>query len=156
MFDETFGDIEYDYGWVGTFSYHVLGQDAKIKLFVPCDDGDDIENTQRQAFERFGTSKERLSRLAEQAIFEYYVGIVDEYRERLGPEFRDRMAPVIFYPAQLSALVRPTEIVVQQTFGSQERIVGLLFDCTWEPSLGLAVKFVDETINEVGTQDIVL
>ncbi|WP_407665834.1 DUF6985 domain-containing protein [Mycolicibacterium aubagnense] len=35
-------------------------------------------------------------------------------------------------------------------------MIGLLFDCTWEPELGVAVKFVDETVAEVGPQDIVL
>ena len=50
----------------------------------------------------------------------------------------------------------PTEIVVQQSFGAEERVIGLLFRCTWEPELGLAVKIVNEEIEEVGTQDIVL
>ncbi|WP_425557580.1 DUF6985 domain-containing protein [Herbaspirillum huttiense] len=35
-------------------------------------------------------------------------------------------------------------------------MVGVLFQCTWEPELGLAVKFVNEEVEEVGTQDIVL
>ena len=85
MHDETFGDIDYDYGWVGEYSYRIFQQDAKAKLFIPCDEGEEIEDAQRQAFARFATSKERLAPLSEQAIFDHYIEIVDEYRERIAP-----------------------------------------------------------------------
>ena len=89
-------------------------------------------------------------------IFDYYLDNVEEYREKLGPEFADEMAPNIDGLDQLVPLIKPTELIVQQSFSSGDRIVGLLFTCSWEPELGLAVKFVNELIEEVGTQDIVL
>ncbi|WP_406851113.1 DUF6985 domain-containing protein [Herbaspirillum huttiense] len=64
--------------------------------------------------------------------------------------------PKIENSLQLKSLIKPTEIVIQQSFGTGDRVVGVLFQCTWEPELGLAVKFVNEEVEEVGTQDIVL
>jgi hypothetical protein len=48
-------------------------------------------------------------------------------------------------------------MIIQRSFTDpRERVVGLLFDCSWDVSLGLAVKFINEHLSEVGTQDIVL
>jgi hypothetical protein len=156
MDDITFGNLTYEDGWVGAYSYVFFGDTVTVKLFVPCDEGDDIENAQRAAFTRFDTAKSRLVSQAQHAIYEYYLSIVDEYRERLGSEFADTRAPILSAEDDIRKLVTPTELIVQQSLGTEERVIGLLFDCSWEPSLGLAVKFVDETIDEAGTQDIVL
>lgn len=56
----------------------------------------------------------------------------------------------------MGKLVRPTDVIVQETLGAPNRVVGLLLDCTWEQSLGVAVKFLNEEVSEVGPQDIVL
>lgn len=123
---------------------------------MPCDEGDDIEAAQRAALTHFDAAKPRLLLEAQHAIYRYYRGIVDEYRGRLGETLADARAPVLSNPDDIQALVTPTELIVQQSFGTEERVIGLLFDCAWEPSLGLAVKFVNETLDAVGTQDIVL
>jgi hypothetical protein len=156
MDDATFGNLTYEYGWVGAYSYVFFGHTVTVRLFVPCDEGDDIESAQRAAFTRFDSAKSHLVLQAQRGIYEYYLSIVDEYRERLGSEFADTRAPVLAREDDIQTLVTPTELVVQQSFGTDERVIGLLFDCSWEPSLGLAVKFVDEVIDDVGTQDIVL
>ena len=94
---------------------------------------------------------------AENAIFAYYRENLPDLRARFGPQFADLWAPEIVCAEHLSRLLTPSEVIIQESFGEPpERVVGLLFDCTWEPSLGLAVKFVDEHLNGVGTQDIVL
>ncbi len=94
---------------------------------------------------------------AEHAIFAYYRDNLPELRARFGPQFADQWAPEIASADDLSRLVTPSELIIQESFEEPpERVVGLMFVCTWEPSLGLAVKFVDERLNGVGTQDIVL
>jgi hypothetical protein len=142
---------------VGSVRIHsMFGQAFLTRLVVPCDEGEQIEQSQREDFIKFDAQKEDLIDKAEAAIFDYYLGIVDEYRERVGAEFADRTAPEIDEISQLRTLIDPTETIIQQSFGEDERIVGLLFDCSWDPSLGLAVKFVNERLDEVGVQDIVL
>nr|WP_198985034.1 hypothetical protein [Herbaspirillum sp. ASV7] len=156
LHDDAFGDLEYQYGWARPYTYLLWGETTNVKMIIPCDEGADIEKAQREAFIYFDAQKNQLMPLIEQSMFDYYQGICDEYRSTLGTEFSDARCPKIKTPSQLKSLVKPTEIVIQQSFGSEERVVGLLFQCTWEPELGLAVKIVNEEIEEVGTQDIVL
>lgn len=156
MEDITFGKIDYDYGWRGLYSYSIFGKHYSVTLVVPCDEGEDIEPAQRKAFTEFERAKDRLTGAAASAAYDYYFKISNEIRERVGPKFADQIAPAIEKIDDLSRIVTPTEFLVQQSYESDDRIIGLLFDCSWEPSLGLAVKIENERIVEVGTQDIVL
>lgn len=158
MRDALFGDIEYDgFGWTGECSLPIFGEDAVARLFVPCDETREIEASQNLAFAEFQNRKSATCKLAEAAIFSYYQEIAPDYRVRFGPTFADQWAPEISSADELTRLVTLTELIVQQSYATPpERIIGLIFDCTWDQSLGLAVKFVDEQLSEVGTQDIVL
>ncbi|MBN9358411.1 MAG: hypothetical protein J0I15_18340, partial [Herbaspirillum huttiense] len=153
--DDVFGDLEYQYGWTRPYTYPLFGDLINVKLIVPCDVGAEIEEEQREAFLIFDKKKSQLMLLAEQSLFDYYQRITDEYRSIVGVEICDMRCPKIENSLQLKSLIRPTEIVIQQSFGTGDRVVGVLFQCTWEPELGLAVKFVNEEVEEVGTQDIV-
>jgi len=156
LHDDVFGDLEYQCGWIRPYTYLIWGEKTNVKMIIPCDVGADIEKAQRQAFINFDEKKNQLMPMIEQSMFDYYQRICDEYRSSVGPGFSDERCPKTNNPLQLRSLVMPTEIVVQQSFGAEERVIGLLFRCTWEPELGLAVKIVNEEIEEVGTQDIVL
>jgi hypothetical protein len=154
--DDVLGKLAYDYGWTREYTYPLMGRTVAVTLVIPCDDGAKIEEAQREAFARFDASKDRLMISVERSIFDYYRSICDAYRERLGVEFADARAPKIHDIGQLASLVNPTELIVQQSFKSGARIIGLLFRCSWDPELGLAVRLVDEQVDEVGAQDIVL
>jgi len=156
MDDATFGRIEYDYDWRGEYSYSIFGNTYKVELVIPCDEGEDFESDQRQAFDNFRRDEANLVKLAQRAIYEHYLDIVDEVRERVGPDRADQVAPRITDEQDMARLVTPTELLVQRSFSPDERIIGLMFDCTWDPGLGLAVKFENEAVAEVGPQDIVL
>jgi hypothetical protein len=53
-------------------------------------------------------------------------------------------------------LIELNQIIFPYSFGEDIRKVGLLLNCTWEPEHGLALKFENEMVVEVGYQDIVL
>jgi hypothetical protein len=155
--DALFGDIDYEYGWVGRCSWSIFGDTVVTPLSVPCDAAKDVQAVQREAFIAFEKRKDSMCKLAEESIFNYYLEILPEYRERFGPRFADEWAPEIGTLDEVKRLITPTEVIIQQSFVEPpERVVGLLFDCTWDTSLGLGVKFVDERLAGVGTQDIVL
>ena len=153
--DSVIGRLVYEYGWCRNYTLTIFGVATSTRLTVPCDEGVDIEASQREAFAQFDARKDDLTLIAEEAIFHHYQDGCIEYRERLG-DLADELAPVISEKTEIQKLLTLTGVVVQQSFGANERIVGLLFDCSWEPDLGLAVKFVNESIDEVGPQDIVL
>ena len=156
MQDTLFGAMTYDSRWVGRYSYELFGKVVNVKLVVPCDEGDEIEPAQREAFSAFNAMRDELTKQAEAAIFTYYQSEVDEWRDQVGEESADSLAPLISQPAELASLIEATDIIIQRTYDSEDRVVGLLFSCSWDPELGLAVKFLNEEIEEVGPQDIVL
>jgi hypothetical protein len=157
LLDPLFGLLDYDYGWNGRCSWTIYGREVVTTLHIPCDDGDVIAPAQREAFAAFEARKDAMVAAAETAIFEHYLDVAPDYRLQFGPDHAARAAPEVNSPAGMATLVTPTETIVQRSFADPpERIIGLMFDCTWEPSLGLAVKFVDERLVETGPQDIVL
>lgn len=156
MKDALFGEVEQEYGWTGKCSWSIFGREVVTRLDIPFHEPDEVEKYQRDAFAAFEQRKGLFGELAEEAIFRYYRKILPEYRERFG-QFADEWAPEVKTLGELASLVTPEGVIVQQSFRDPpERIIGLLFQCTWDTSLGLAVKFIDERLSEVGTQDIVL
>lgn len=156
MKDIVLGELSYEYGWSRPYSIEIFGDRYPVKLIIPCDEGDEIEDAQKNAFKKFEANRSGFVEASEESLFEYYRTIRDEYREKVGKAREDELVPVIESTQELKKVLTPKEVVIQQSFGTENRIVGILFDCTWEPALGLAVKFVNELINEVGSQDIVL
>ncbi len=157
MKDALLGEIEYEFGWIGRCTLPFLGSIASTRLMIPCDEGCEISMVQREAYAAFKQQKVQMCEVAEDAIFAHYRKCLPDLRNRFGLQFADQWAPEVSNATDLSRLVRPTNVVIQQSFSEpSERVIGFLFDCTWEPTLGLAVKFVDERLSDVGTQDIVL
>ena len=154
--DDELGEFTYSYGWVREYTIQLFGDDVNVQLVIPCDEGDDIEEAQRAAFLAFDANKDAFATQAECAIFDHYLTVCGGCRARFGVEFADKLAPLISEMTQIKGLVKATQVVVQQTFGTGDRVVGLIFICSWEPELGLAVRFVNEHIDEVGPQDIFL
>jgi hypothetical protein len=94
--------------------------------------------------------------LAEDAILNYYFEVYEDYRQRLIEKFADKMAPILSTKDEIADIVEPKQLIFPMVFEEEVRQVGLLLECSWEPEHGLAVKFEDEEIVEVGFQDIVL
>ncbi|PXA97949.1 hypothetical protein DMC47_11230 [Nostoc sp. 3335mG] len=157
MRDPLFGHIEYDFGWRGQCTWPLFGRLVTTMMVIACDEGEEISLVQREAFIGFQRHQAVMCRRAEGAIFEYYLEALPDLRSRFGPQFADLWAPEISRAEDMVRLITPAEVIIQEPFiDPAERIVGLLFDCTWEQSLGLGVKFVYENLAEVGTQDILL
>ena len=90
------------------------------------------------------------------APYEYYQNVCLDYRDRLGNEFKDKLAPIVSNQDRLNNLVDPKQILFPMTFGSDIREFGILCECTWEEEHGLAIKYQDEKVVEVGYQDIII
>lgn len=158
MIDPVFGDITFsdDAGWQGTYAYPFLGREVTVRLAFWADAEDDpIDPIQREAMRRFNEHRDELCAQAEDAIYANYRERLPALREQFGAS-ADQLMPIIGDKQELSRLVRPTTLFVPEPLLSDDRVIGLLYDCTWEPELGLAVKIVNEVIEEVGPQDIVL
>ena len=78
-----------------------------------------------------------------------------EYRDMVGDESSDKIAPIITTIQELGKLVEPVGLIILPDFEDGIRRVGLIFNCTWEED-GVGVKFENEQVVEVGYQDIVI
>ncbi|UOB64826.1 DUF6985 domain-containing protein, partial [Bacillus thuringiensis] len=107
------------------------------------------------AYRKFITDINKLTKEAEQAIFEYYKEEYMEYRDMVGDESADKIAPIITTIQELGKLVEPVGLIILPDFEDGIRRVGLIFNCTWEED-GVGVKFENEQVVEVGYQDIVI
>lgn len=158
MIDPVFGDIVYTDagGWEGLYTYPFLGQEVTVRLAFWADSADEpINPIQREAMRLFNQRRDELCILAEDALFGHYRERLPELREQFGPS-ADELMPIAGDKQGLRTMVTPTTLFVRDPFFSEDRVIGLLYECTWAPELGLAVKFVDETLDDVGPQDIVI
>lgn len=150
------GDLSYNYGWKREIKVNLFGYERAITLNVDGDDSAEFEAAQVSAYQQFFSDEDTLLKKAEDSILKYYLEVYDDYRQRLGEKFADEMAPILSNKYELAEIVELKQLVFPMVFDEDARQVGLLFECTWEPEHGLAVKFENEEVVEVGFQDIVL
>lgn len=152
---EVFGKIKYDHSWEGEKEVSFLGDRKKIAFVIKGSENAEFENAQIVAFEHFFNSFENLILLAQSKIFDYYNEVCEEYRKMLG-ESANELAPLIMNVKELNNLIELKELIFIRSRGKDIRKVGILYECTWEEEHGLAVKFENEKVVDVGYQDIVL
>jgi len=152
---EVLGRVKFDYSWEKKRVVSLFGKDRLITVIINGEEDGEFEQSQIDAFIRFFNDKENLLVKAENEIYKYYQDVCLEYRGRL-EDSADEFAPIVSNKEELAKLVEINQIIFPYSFGKEIRKVGLLLNCTWEPEHGLAVKFENEKIIEVGYQDIVL
>lgn len=156
LVDEIAGELDYDSGWCRSLSIIFFAEVVAIQLAFAADETEELEPIQREAFAEFWKSKDRLLRQAEAAIFSYYQSIRADILARVPKDSADTLAPRITSQDDLRAIVRLETLYFPEGFRNERRIAGLLAGCAWDPALGLAVRFEDEKIVDVGPQDILL
>jgi hypothetical protein len=153
--DDLFGKLSFDLSWTGKIELPFFDQKIQYDLIVECEDDTEIQDFQRAAFRDLLEHKELYIQRAEEAIFQYYLSICDECRERLGPGWDDKEAPIITAPNQLKKLLSKGGVILP-SLDEEENVFCLGYDCTWDTSHGVGVRFVDGMVDEVGFQDICL
>lgn len=152
---EIFGKIQFDYSWERIVKVAFGGKERLVTLVINGEEDASFEQSQINSFIKFFNDKDKYLLEAENEIFKYYQEVCSDYRDRLEEDV-DEFAPIVSGKKEFDKLVELTQIFIPYSFGEDIRKVGLLFNCTWEPEHGLAVKFINEEIVEVGYQDIIL
>ncbi|WP_418004396.1 DUF6985 domain-containing protein [Mycobacterium sp. PDNC021] len=159
MIDAVLGNLAFTEarGWEGVYTFACLGREVTVPLVLGgWHEAEPVEPLQREAVQAFNSRKDELCAQAEDALYAEYLERRPGLREQFG-DAADKLMPIISDKSGLTQLFMPTTLFVPVPVrNSDERVIGLLFDCTWEPELGVAAKFVDEKVAEVGPQDIVL
>ncbi len=155
--DKIFGQIIYKDLWLGSTELAIFGETKKIELSIYGEEDEEFTSNQQEAFVNFTKKMQEISKESEMQIFKYYLENVEDYRAmKIDLNEVDKVAQRIPSIDKLKQLVIPKGLLLQYDFGDDIRRVGLLFDCSWEPEHGLAVKIENEKVIEVGFQDIVL
>ncbi|ART70529.1 hypothetical protein BTO20_20065 [Mycobacterium dioxanotrophicus] len=159
MTDTVLGAIAYSEpgGWEGTYTILFVGREVTVRMALGgWDEADRVEPVQRDAVEQFSARRAELCAQADDALYAEYLRRQPELREQFGDD-ADRLMPIIDGMEGLSDLVTPDFFQVPlPRRGSTDRVVALTYNCSWDVELGLAVKFVNEAVAEVGPQNIVL
>lgn len=155
--DATFGDLVHlaGDGWTRPLQMKIFARDWESSLTVDLDPEDGIEENQRLAFAFFVKNVAKIAAVSEKAIFKYYQSVCGDYRGRHGIKTaNDRRMPLVKSIADMFRLVELESVVFP--YVRPRPTFGILCQCTWEEEHGLAVRFEDGKVAEVGFQDIVL
>jgi hypothetical protein len=154
--DDVLGTLRFDQYWTRPIEVTMLGRQWPASLLVRGELEQAIDDEQRQAFRFFGENHVAMLADGERALLEYYQAVAPEYRASLGTEEGGRILPMVSEPQELAAMLTLSHVILPWSFSAGERVVGLLFECKWEPEHGLGLKDVNERVVDVGFQDLVL
>jgi hypothetical protein len=152
--DRTFGRLEFDYGWRKNDIQEFWGKERKFEVVIDAyTKEDEITKLQKETFVSFYDNFQSLMDQALKGIFNYYKQNYTEITSQGNPN--EKEAPIIKSENEMLSIIQPLQLIICNTMDNK-RVVGLTCNCTWDQEHGIGVKFVDEKITEIGTQDIVL
>jgi len=158
IFDELFGELTYNLSWIGKTILSIFGVEHEVGLHIRCNEGENITANQRQVYINFEQHSTEILKNTEMAIFNYYLEVCQDYQARLqDAELIKKNAPVITRICELKDLVEAQTLLIDYDYQDEKPIrMGILFECTWEPEHGVAVRIENGEIVETGFQDIVI
>lgn len=145
--DTLFGELIYDDLWLGKTEITMFGKNNKIDLLIYGEDSEPITINQRDAYVRFKENMVDIIKVSEVKIYDYYLRCMDEYQLQ---------KPSISSISELVEHVTPMGLLLDYDYEDGIRRIGIVCNCSWEREHGLGVRIENETVVEIGLQDIVL
>ena len=152
---KMFGDLQFDIYWSRPYKVRFLGKERDVELVVDGDEDSDFEPAQHAAFAEFERLLPELMGDVENELLTHYV----ERRVELCARYSDRadeVCPFIDDARELDQLLILKQVIVLESFGSDERQIGLVLDAVFEPELGIGIRIVNGRVSQIAEQDIVL
>lgn len=122
--------------------YEIWGRNCKVNLVFDCYAGEEIDEVQEETIADFEDNLEPYTRCGLEAIKKY---IIENYKSNID----DATIPNIF------KYVVPKTVYVSKD-PSKKKVIGILCHFRFDDEDGLAVKFVDGQVAEVGGEQIIL
>lgn len=122
--------------------YEIWGRRCKVKLIFDCYAGEDIDAIQEESIDDFEANIESYTQRGLKEIKKY---IVENYKRNID----DLTIPNIF------KYVVPKTVYVSKD-PSKKKVIGILCYFKFDDEDGIAVKFVDGQVEEVGGEQIIL
>src|SRR4051812_24266255 len=121
---EVFGNIKYNYGWVKKEEIYCWGKKRIMQIVIDAEEDAEFENSQEEAFESFFSDIDSLMAKAEESVFKYYQEVCSDYRDRLGDNLKDKVAPIVKSKQDIIELVNPKQVLFPMVFDEDIREVG--------------------------------
>lgn len=153
--DQVVGELRFVDYWERSETIKLFGREFYVTMMFDGEPDEELDESQREAFIAFKADQDGCLARAERALLDYYARISPEVRERLG-DSADQLAPAVSTGPELIRLLTPTHLSFPLDFPDDGRVAGLILDCTWDPGRGVGLKWVNEEVREVGTQDVIL
>ncbi|EOV9527778.1 MULTISPECIES: DUF6985 domain-containing protein [Bacillus cereus group] len=151
--DKVFGELDYQYKWVGYRTIKFLGKDTEIALLVGGTEDGDFDEGQYMAYNSLMDNWEKIQHSILQPILDYY----KEKRHELGYDVAfNEDYPLIETVDQLIEHITLVGISVPYDFLRDGRDIGVSFDCSWDEENGLGIRLINEKVDEVGYQDVAI
>ncbi len=161
MFDEIFGEVVFDYGYVAKKEITFFGNTQEVEVRIGGEEGEEIAQAQRDAYEALMKNWEEIQHKVADAILEYYN---EDEKGSYGPDDEEEFAewwPDIDSEEELVQKIHLDAIIIQEEFLMEmngENPVYLLFDRDWGgedlDDNGVAVLIEDGEVSEVGYKDM--
>lgn len=152
---ELYGNLIYEGYWIRLEKLKFWDKEKNIKIVIVEDEIPVFIEAQKDSYVEFSNYTGEFIRKAELSAYNYYLNSCAELRERFESD-ADTLAPIVSNEHDFAKLVTPTDIFFPRVMRKSKTLFAILFDCTWDPSHGLAVVFKNGEVSEVGEQDIIL
>lgn len=151
--DKIFGELDYQYKWVGYRTIKFIGKDIEIALLVAGTEEGNFDEGQYKAYNSLMDNWEQIQHRLLPSILEYY----KQKRQELGYDVSiNENYPLIETVDQLIEHITLVGISVPYEFLRDGRDIGVSFDCSWDEENGLGVRLINEKVDEIGYQDVAI
>lgn len=151
--NEIFGKLIFDYIWSRNEEILFNGKKEDIVLLVAGDEDGEFEEGQYEAYKMLKSKWDGIQEKVLSPILKYY----KDRREELGYNVQQNANyPDIKTVNELLNYITLVGIKVPYAGIYGGRSIGLSFDCFWDEENGLGIRLNDESVIEVGFQDIAI
>lgn len=160
MFDEIFGEVKYEYregAYIAKKKLSFLGEEQEVVVHINSDDGEEIEQMQRDSFETLMQNWEEMQHKVATAILEYYNGGEKDAYGPDDPEESKEWWPDIDNEEELVKNIHFDAIIIRESFLMENKgkdPIYILFDRDWGgedlDDNGVAVFIEDGEVSKVG------
>ena len=151
MKDKVFGELMYEYGWIGETTINWYGEEVTVNTIISGEEDEEIDALQYDSYVKFMDAWSTIERNLLERILQYY----NNLRRELGHDNNsNENDPFISSIEEIKEKIGLDLISVPYSGIYPGRSIALAFHCDWDVENGLGILFLDEEISEIGFQDI--
>ncbi len=151
MKDKVFGELMYEYGWIGETTINWYGEEVTVNTIISGEEDEEIDALQYDSYVKFMDAWSTIERNLLERILQYY----NNLRRELGYDNNsNENYPFISSIEEIKEKIGLDLISVPSSGIYPGRSIALGFHCDWDVENGLGILFLDEEISEIGFQDI--